>query len=327
MGEKRTSCQQAAGSGYLWVRCCGLAPAAEEVDVRQSCWDPSEVPVVKEVNAGVTSPRKGHSSSGTCSTFLLPEARPPQCWWCQDLRMPFFLSWDTDLKGVGTYYISHLLMHATYINIFKCLSWWMNNFHYLALVFSSGWSGIFKLFQRFAVCSSANPSGVVFWLDVFLLWSVALYQSSAACSGNLNCAFCPCTSLALCCSQTRLALGPQPLHSHRITGTFCCVNACSYLYNYREVTDCRGRFSNSDVTHLEDPDVALAAVFCSQPFCLAVLMMCEAHGRHCCSRSLLVFYSISPPGMSSEDAILICCKLLCILCMYCTLIHYFFRLI
>lgn len=35
----------------------------------------------------------------------------------------------------------------------------------------------------------------------------------------------------------------------------CCVNACSYLYNYREVIDCRGRFSNSDVTHVEDPDV------------------------------------------------------------------------
>lgn len=108
--------------------------------------------------SGAMSVRKGHSSSGTCSIFVLLEAWPPQCWWYQDLRMPFFLSWDTDLKGVGTYYISHLLMHATYINIYKCLSWWINNFHYLALVFSSGWSSIFKLFQWFAVCSSTKPS-------------------------------------------------------------------------------------------------------------------------------------------------------------------------
>lgn len=85
--------------------------------MRQSCWDPTEVPCGKKVNAGATSLRKGHSSSGTCSTFVLPEAWPPQGWGYQDLRMPFFLSWDTDLKGVGMYYISHLLMHATYINI------------------------------------------------------------------------------------------------------------------------------------------------------------------------------------------------------------------
>lgn len=179
-GEKRISCEQAAvssSSGYLWVRCCGLAPAAEEVDVRQSCWDLTEVPLVRELSAGAVSLRKSHSSSGTCSVFVLPGAWPPQCWWYQDLRMPFSLSWDSDLKGVGTYYISHLLMHATYNNIFKCLSWWMNNFHYLALVFSSGWSSIFKLFQWFAVCSS----GVVFWLDVFLLWCVAPFQSSPIC--------------------------------------------------------------------------------------------------------------------------------------------------
>lgn len=99
-----------------------MAPAAEEVDVRQSCWDPTEVPLGKEMNTGATSVRRGHSSSGTCSIFVLLEAWPPQCWWYQDLRMPFFLSWDTDLKGVGTYYISHLSMHATYINIYKCLS-------------------------------------------------------------------------------------------------------------------------------------------------------------------------------------------------------------
>lgn len=99
-----------------------MAPAAEEVDVRQSCWDPMEVPLVKEVNAGAASLRKGHSSSGTWRIFVLLEAWPPQCWWYQDLRMPFFLSWDIDLKGVVVYYISHLLMHATYINIVKCLS-------------------------------------------------------------------------------------------------------------------------------------------------------------------------------------------------------------
>lgn len=82
-------------------------------------------------------------------------------------------------------------------------------------------------------------------------------QSHLPVQGYMNCAFCPCTSLVLCCSQTclALALGPQPLHSHRIKGTLCCVNACSSLYNYREVTDCRGCFSNSEVTHVEDPAV------------------------------------------------------------------------
>lgn len=64
------------------------------------------------------------AAGGLASTVLL----------LSDLSMPIFLSRDTDSKGVGTYYISHLLMHATYTNIFKCLSWWMNNFHYLALV-------------------------------------------------------------------------------------------------------------------------------------------------------------------------------------------------
>lgn len=53
-----------------------MAPAAEEVDVRQSCWDPMEVHLVKEVNAGAASLRKGHSSSGTCSIFVLHEAWP-----------------------------------------------------------------------------------------------------------------------------------------------------------------------------------------------------------------------------------------------------------
>lgn len=97
----------------------------------------------------------------------------------------FFLSWCTDLKSVVTYYISHLLIHATYINIVKCLSWWIDNFHNLVLVFSSVSSGIFKLFQWFGVCSLTKTSGVVFLLDVFLLWSVAPYKSSVqlACSG------------------------------------------------------------------------------------------------------------------------------------------------
>lgn len=128
---------------------------------------------------------KGHSNTGTGSVFLccpglgLHSAGGIRIWGCL-----FFLSWHTDLKGVVTYYISRLLIHATYINISKCLSWWINNFHNLVLVFSSVSSGIFKLFQ-FGICSLTKTSGVVFLQDAFPLWSVTQYKSSVrlACSG------------------------------------------------------------------------------------------------------------------------------------------------
>lgn len=158
---------------------------------------------------------------------------------------------------------------------------------------------------------------------------LALYQSSPICLFRDSWTVPSVTARpSLCAVPAQPDTGTGATAFPQDFKELCCVNACSYLYNYREVIDCRGRFSNSDVTHVKiQMWSALPAVFCSQPFCLAVLMMCEAHGRHCCSRSLLVFYSISPPDISSEDAIWSVCKLLCILCMYCTLIHYFFRLI
>lgn len=270
--------------------------------------------------------------------FVLPKTWPPQCWWYQDLRMPFFLSWCTDLKSVVTYYISHLLIHATYINIVKSLSWWINNFHNLVLVFSSVSSGILKLFQWFGVCSLTKTSGVVSLLDVFLLWSVAPYKSSVrlACSGIHELCLLPLHSLGI----TQYVLFPNNVslrfggYRHWISTIFkrtvCCINAYSYLYNYREVIDCRGCFSNSDMTHLEHPNLGrhyqlrfvpnLSVLRCSwcvrhtegiavvghlfvffNPFLLLVLVL------------KMLFWSV--------------CKLLCILCMYCTLIHYFFRLI
>lgn len=98
-----------------------------------------------------------------------------QCWWCQDLRI--FLSWCTDLKGVIMSYISRLLIHALDINTVRCLSWWINNFHNLFLVFSSVPSGIVKSFWSFGIYSWTKPPGVVFSLDAFLPWSVAQYKS------------------------------------------------------------------------------------------------------------------------------------------------------
>lgn len=117
--------------------------------------------------------------------FVLPETWPPQSWWYQDLRMPFFFQGTPTWKGVVTYYISHLWIHATYINIFKCLSWWINDFHNLVLVFSSVSSGVFELFLWFGIRSLTKASGVVFLLGACLLWSVAQYKSSVrlACSG------------------------------------------------------------------------------------------------------------------------------------------------
>lgn len=199
---------------------------------------------------GMVTPALELAASLCCWRLGLHSAGGISIWGCL-----FFLSWDADLEGVGTYYISHLLMHATYINIYKCLSWWINNFHYLALVFSSGWSSIFKLFQWFAVCSSTKPSGV-FCLDVFLLWSVAPCQSCPICLFRDTWTVPSVTRSVLFLSMPDTGTGG---HSHCIPtgckGTPCCANACSYLYNYREVIDCRGRFSNSDMTHLEDPDV------------------------------------------------------------------------
>lgn len=185
MGEKRVSCKQAAGfllpvNELLWFGTCCRGGC----DVRQSCW-----PGGRGWDS-VWGASCEESESTSCVTgegslwhwnwqhvFVLPETWPPQCWWYQDLRMPFFLSRHTDLKGGVTYYISHLLIHATYINILKCLSWWIDNFHNLVLVFRSVSSGIFKLFQWFGVCSLTKTSGAVFLLDAFPLWSVAQYKS------------------------------------------------------------------------------------------------------------------------------------------------------
>lgn len=144
---------------------------------------------------------------------------------------------------------------------------------------------------------------------MFLLWFLLCTSpAQSACSGIHELCL-----LSLHVPRSALFLHSLTLHWGHSTAfpqdfkELCCVNACSYLYNYREVIDCRGRFSNSDMTHLEDPDVVGTSSCVLFPtFLSAVLMMCEAHGRHCCSRSLLVFYSISPPDISSEDAILIC---------------------
>lgn len=187
MGEKREFLvNKQQGSCYLWMSFCGLAPAAEEV-VK---WGRAAGRLAGEMLVGLH-----------LRCLLWRKQKRKLCdWWrvtltvelaacfcaARDLASTvlvvsgfedaFFLSWCTDLKSVVTYYISHLLKHATYINIVKCLSWWINNFHNLVLVFSSVSSGIFKLFQWFGVCSLTKTSGVVFLLDVFLLWSVAPYK-------------------------------------------------------------------------------------------------------------------------------------------------------
>lgn len=142
---------------------------------------------------------------------VLPEAWPPRCRWYQDLRMPIFLSWHTDLKGVGTYYPSHLLIHTTYINTFKCLNWWIINFHNLALVFSSVSSGVFKLFQWFGICSRTKPSGVVFLLgclppvvcrSVQIIRSSSLFRETWTVP-SVTALWNHCVSLGVYDSQTR----------------------------------------------------------------------------------------------------------------------------
>lgn len=179
--------------------------------------------------------------------------------------MPFFLSWHTDLKGVVTYDISHLLIHGTYINMSKCLSWWINNFRNLVLVFSSVSSGIFKLFQ-FGICSLTKTSGVVFLLDAFPLWSVTQYKSSVrlACSGIhelcLLSLHSETTAYHSVCAIPKHVInieiwGLWALNFYSIKRTVCCINACRCLYNCREGSDCRGHFSNSDMTHLEHPNL------------------------------------------------------------------------
>lgn len=277
MGEKREFlANKQQGSCYLWMSFCGLAPAAEEVVM----WGRA---------AGRLA---GETLVGLCLRCLLWRKQKHELrnWWRVALTLElaacfcaawdlastelvvsgfedaFFLSWHTDLKGVVTYYISHLLIHATYINIFKCLSWWINDFHNLVLVFSSVSSGVFKLFLWFGICSLTKASGVVFLLGAFLLWSVAQYKSSVrlACSGIHECAFCRCTLKPR--HVTQYVLFPNTSLILRFGGyrhwistvfkrTVRCINACSYLYNCREVIDCRGRFSNSDMTRLEHPNL------------------------------------------------------------------------
>ena len=175
-------------------------------------------------------------------------------------------------------------------------------------------------------------------MPAFLLWSVARCKSSVrvACPGIHEPCLLSLHSLRitwyLLLPSTSLVLrfgGCRHWISTVFERTVCCVNACSYLYYSREVTDCRGRFSNSDMTHLEHSALGrrcqlrsvpnLSVVRCSwcvrhtegiavvghlfffNPFLLLVLVL------------KMLFWSV--------------CKLLCILCMYCTSIHYFFRLI
>lgn len=115
-------------------------------------------------------------------------------------------------------------------------------------------------------------------------------------------------SLALCCSWARLTLALGATAFPQDVKELSAVQMPAVIYTITGKSLIVGDVSQTLIwpTWKIQMWLALPAVFCSQPFCLAVLMMCEAHGRHCCSWSLLVFYSISPPGISSEDAILIC---------------------
>lgn len=198
MGEKREFLANKQQAGFslpvnelLWFGTCCRGGC----DVRQSCWEagrgdaggtPFEVPLVKKAKARAAKMMKGHSNTGTCSLFLccprlgLHSAGCVRIWGC------LFSFVVRRLEGCSSrIHVSRLLILATYINIIKCLSWWINNFHNLVLVLSSVSSSIFKLFQWFGICSLAETSGVVFLLDAFLLWSVAKYESSVwlACSG------------------------------------------------------------------------------------------------------------------------------------------------
>lgn len=103
------------------MRCCGLAPAAEEVDVRQSCWDPMEVPL-KGSERRSCVPEEGSLQLWNLKHLWAARGSTPAVLVVSGFEDAFLSFVDTDLKGIVSYYISHLLVHVTYINIFKCLS-------------------------------------------------------------------------------------------------------------------------------------------------------------------------------------------------------------
>lgn len=253
---------------------CGLAPAAEEVVLGgRAAGRPAGERLVGLCRRCCSRRKQKHELRNWWRVTLTRELAACFCT-ARDLASTvlvvsgfedaFCLFMAHRLEGCCHVLHITLFIHATYINIIKCLSWWINNSHHLVLVFSSVTSGIFKLFQWFGIGSLTKTPGVVFLLDVFLLWSAAQYKASArlACSGIHELCLLSLhpetTTYHSLCAIPKHIVNPEIWgYRHWISTvlkrTACCINACSYLYNYRGVTDCRGRFSNSDMTHLEHP--------------------------------------------------------------------------